>query len=66
MIELIIILTWLLNKRAEFVVSTMLLVVNALIGFFEDRSATRVVEALRTRLHISARVLRDSVWKVVS
>ncbi len=66
MIELIIVLTWLLNKRAEFVVSTVLLLVNALIGFFEDRSATHAVEALRTRLRVSARVLRDGVWKVIS
>jgi H+-transporting ATPase len=65
MIELIIVLTWLLNKRAELVVSAVLLVVNALIGFFEDRSATRAVEALQTRLRVSARVLRDSAWKVV-
>lgn len=66
MIELIVLLTWLLNKRAELVVSTALLLVNALIGFFEDRGATRAVEALRTRLRVSARVLRDGVWKVIS
>jgi hypothetical protein len=65
MLELIIILSAYLGKYSDLAVVSMLLVVNAVLGFMQERRAAGVVEALRRRLQVSARVRRDSSWQVV-
>jgi plasma-membrane proton-efflux P-type ATPase len=65
MIELIVILSIVLHRSAELWVSAGLLVLNALISFFQDRRASRAVEVLKSRLQVNARVLRDHTWKVL-
>ncbi|HEV3026780.1 MAG TPA: HAD-IC family P-type ATPase, partial [Planctomycetota bacterium] len=65
MIELIIVLSAVLHRAAEFWVSAGLLVLNGVIGFFQDRRASRAVEVLKSRLQVNARVLRDRTWSVV-
>ena len=40
-------------------------VINAVLGFMQERRAAGVVETLRKRLQVSARVRRDSSWQVV-
>jgi H+-transporting ATPase len=42
------------------------LVVYAVLGFVHQRQAAGVVETLRRRLQVSARVLRDASWQVIS
>ena len=42
-----------------------LLVINAVLSFMQERRAAGVVEALRRRLQVSARVRRDSSWQVI-
>jgi plasma-membrane proton-efflux P-type ATPase len=42
-----------------------LLVINAVLSFTQERRAAGVVQALRRRLQVSARVLRDSSWQVI-
>ena len=42
-----------------------LLVINAVLSFMQERRAAGVVEALRKRLQVSARVRRDSSWQVI-
>jgi plasma-membrane proton-efflux P-type ATPase len=42
-----------------------LLAINAVLSFLQERRAAGVVEALRRRLQVSARVLRDSSWQVI-
>ena len=64
MLELIIVLSAVLGKYADLVVVSALLVVNALLSFMQERRAAGVVEALRRRLQVSARVLRDSSWQI--
>lgn len=63
MIELIAILSFILNKRADFIIALALLIVNAVLSFFQEQRASAAVAALRSRLQISARVLRDRTWK---
>ena len=65
MLELIIILSAVLRNYADLVVVSALLVINAVLSFLQERRAAGIVEALRRRLQVSARVLRDSSWQVI-
>lgn len=65
MLELIMILSAVLQKYADLTVVGGLLVVNAVLSFAQERRAAAVVEALRRRLQVTARVRRDGAWLVV-
>jgi H+-transporting ATPase len=65
MLELIMILSAALGKYSDLAVVSALLVINAVLSFMQERRAAGVVEALRRRLQVSARVLRDSSWQVI-
>ena len=65
MLELIMALSLAMGNYADLAVVSLLLVVNAVVSFTQEHQAAGVVEALRKRLQVSARVLRDSVWRVI-
>jgi H+-transporting ATPase len=65
MLELIIVLSAVLRKFSDLAVVSALLIVNAILSFAQERRAAGVVETLRKRLQVSARVRRDSNWQVV-
>jgi H+-transporting ATPase len=65
MIELIVLLSVVLHRRAEIWVSAGLLVLNALISFLQDRRASKAVDVLKSRLQVNARVLREGSWTLV-
>jgi len=65
MLELIMVLSAVLRKFSDLAVVGAMLVVNAVLSFMQEHRAAGVVEALRRRLQVSARVLRDSSWQVV-
>src|ERR1022692_1222251 len=65
MLELIMVLSAVLKNFSDLVVVGALLVINAVLGFMQERRAAGVVETLRKRLQVSARVRRDSSWQVV-
>jgi H+-transporting ATPase len=65
MLELIMVLSAVLGKYSDLVVVGALLVINAVLSFMQERRAAGVVEALRKRLQVSARVRRDSSWQVI-
>jgi plasma-membrane proton-efflux P-type ATPase len=65
MLELIIVLSAVLGKYSDIVVVSALLIINAVLSFMQERRAAGVVEALRKRLQVSARVRRDSTWQVI-
>ena len=65
MLELIMVLSAVLGNYSDLVVVGGLLVVNAVLGFMQEHRAAGVVEALRRRLQVSARVRRDSSWQVI-
>ena len=65
MLELIMVLSAVLGKYSDLVVVSALLVINAMLSFMQERRAAGVVEALRRRLQVSARVRRDSKWQVI-
>jgi H+-transporting ATPase len=65
MLELIMVLSAVLGKYSDLVVVGALLVINAVLSFTQERRAAGVVEALRRRLQVNARVRRESIWQVV-
>ncbi|HEY8670912.1 MAG TPA: HAD-IC family P-type ATPase, partial [Terriglobales bacterium] len=65
MLELIMILSSVLRKYSDLVVVGALLIVNAVISFAQESHAAGVIETLRRRLRISARVLRDCNWQLI-
>jgi H+-transporting ATPase len=65
MLELIMLLSLVLGHYSDLAIVGALLVVNAVLGFAQERRAAGVMETLRRRLQVSARVLRDGSWQVV-
>jgi H+-transporting ATPase len=65
MLELILVLSAVLGKYSDLVVVSALLVINAVLSFVQERRAAGVVETLRRRLQVNARVQRDSSWQVI-
>ena len=65
MLELIMVLSAVLGNYPDLAVVGGLLVVNAVLSFMQEHRAAGVVEALRKRLQVSARVRRDSSWQVI-
>jgi H+-transporting ATPase len=66
MLEAIIILSWILHRYPDLYIVTGLLVFNSILGFAEEQRASNAVEALKARLQINARVLRDNAWQTVT
>lgn len=66
MLELIAILSFALGKTADFWIAVALLLANAILGFLQEQRASTAVAALRSRLRVTARVLRDGGWQGVS
>jgi len=65
MLELIMLLSLVLRHYSDLAIVGALLVVNAVLGFAQQRRAAGVMETLRRRLQVSARVRRDANWQVV-
>ena len=63
MLELIMILSVILEKYSDLAVVSALLVINAGLSFSQERRAAGVVQTLRRRLQVTARVRRDSNWQ---
>jgi plasma-membrane proton-efflux P-type ATPase len=63
MIELICVLSLVLQKWADLSVALGLLVVNAILSLLQEQRASLAVSALRHRLQVTARVLRDGAWQ---
>lgn len=66
MLEASLILELVLGKSAEGSIIAALLFVNASLSFQQERRAQGALELLRRRLQVTAHVLRDAAWRVVS
>ena len=65
MLEAIAVLSWTLHRYVDLVIAASLLALNAVIGFVQERRAEGVVDALRRRLQVNTRVLRDRQWQIL-
>jgi H+-transporting ATPase len=62
MIELAVILSGVVRHWLDFFIILLLLVSNAVVGFWEEHQAGNAIEALKAKLAINARVKRDGKW----
>jgi H+-transporting ATPase len=62
MIEAAVVLSGVVRHWPDFGIILVLLFANAVVGFWEERQASSAIEALKKRLAITARVLRDGTW----
>ena len=65
MIEAIILLSWILQRYPDLYIVSALLVVNAVLSYAQEQRASGAIAALRHKLQVDARVLRDGAWQVV-
>jgi len=62
MIEFALIISALINHWDDFGIILVLLLANAMIGFWHHQKSENAVELLKQKLALNARVLRDSHW----
>jgi H+-transporting ATPase len=63
MIEAAAILSAILNRWDDFAIIFLLLLMNGVVGFWQEHKADNAIELLKERLAPTARVQRDGQWK---
>jgi H+-transporting ATPase len=63
MIEVAAVLSVVVRHWADLIIILVLLLFNAVVGFWEEYQAGNAVEALKKKLALMCRALRDNVWK---
>ena len=66
MIEAAVILSAIVHHWADFWIILTLLIMNAVVGFWEEYQAGNAIEALKKKLALEARVRRDGKWKNIA
>jgi H+-transporting ATPase len=66
MIEAAVILSAVLQRWDDFGVIFALLLLNAVVGFWQEHKADTAIELLKQRLALKARVLRDGRWMEIA
>jgi len=65
MIEVAAALSLVIQHYEDFVIIFTLLIVNAIVGFWQEHKADNAIEMLKKRLAPKARVLRDGKWSEI-
>ncbi len=65
MIEVAAILSAIVQHWSDFAIICALLIFNAIVGFWQEYKAGNAVEALKKKLALKARALRDGTWQQV-
>jgi H+-transporting ATPase len=65
MIEVAAVLSAAVGRWADFAVIAAMLLINAAVGFFEEKNADDAIQSLKQQLALGARVKRDGAWKDV-
>jgi len=64
-LKIALILSALVQHWADFYIILVLLLVNSIVGFWQQRRAENAIEMLKKHLALNARVFRDNVWKSI-
>ncbi|MEO2117642.1 MAG: plasma-membrane proton-efflux P-type ATPase [Methanocaldococcus sp.] len=65
MIEIAAILSAIIKHWVDFIIILILLIVNGVVGFWEEHKAENVIEFLKQKMALNARVLRDGKWQTI-
>ncbi len=65
MIEVAVAMSAIIQRWPDFTIIFTLLILNAVVGFWQEHKADNAIELLRQRLALEARVLRDGKWQEV-
>jgi magnesium-transporting ATPase (P-type) len=65
MIEVAALLSLVIQHWPDFVIILVLLLVNALVGFWEEHQADTTIAALKSQLALEAHVKRDGAWQTI-
>jgi H+-transporting ATPase len=63
MIEAAVVMSAVIQRWPDFAIILTLLMVNAIVGSWQERKAGNAIELLKQRLALKARVLRDGKWQ---
>ncbi len=66
MIEIAVVLSAIVHHWPDFFIILLLLVANAVVGFWEEYEAGNAIAALKAKLALEARVKRDGKWTTVA
>ena len=66
MIEVAAILSAIIRHWEDFAIIFALLIINAVVGFWQEHKAENAIELLKQKLALKARVLRDGKWLQLS
>ncbi|WP_406656647.1 plasma-membrane proton-efflux P-type ATPase [Methanolobus sp. ZRKC2] len=62
MIEIAIILSAIIQSWDDLIIIFVLLLINAVVGFWQENKADNAIELLKKRMALNARVKRDDKW----
>ncbi|GKS56991.1 plasma-membrane proton-efflux P-type ATPase [Nitrospira sp.] len=65
MIEAAALLSALVGDWTDFGIIVVLLMANAVVGFWEEHQAGNAIAALKAKLALQARVKRDGIWRMM-
>ncbi len=65
MIEVAAILSAIVRHLPDFAIISALLIFNAVVGFWQEYKAGNAIEALKKKLALKARALRDGKWQEI-
>ncbi|WP_297475618.1 plasma-membrane proton-efflux P-type ATPase [Thermococcus sp.] len=65
MIEIAAILSAIVHHWEDFGIIVSLLIINAVVGFWQEHKAENIMEYLKQKLALEVRVLRDGEWKTI-
>ncbi|MBN2569478.1 MAG: plasma-membrane proton-efflux P-type ATPase [Deltaproteobacteria bacterium] len=65
MIEIAATLSLIVRHWSDFIIIMVLLVFNAVVGFWQEHKAANALEALKNQLALKARVNRDKTWQEI-
>jgi len=65
MLEASIIINLVIGKYADAILIALILILQAVIGFYQESNAKRAISLLKNKLSISVRVKRDGKWQTL-